>query len=528
MTKLVEHLQTLEKFDLIGPQMSEADLEYAFKHVFTQESVYQSLLRTDRRQLHQQVGEALERLFAPALNSENQAEAPDDLPLLLAYHFEKSSDTERALKYLKIAAAEAYAAYANQEAAELYSRALALLADKDYANRWDLLAEREKVLDRLGERDRQATQLTLMQTLAELIADDTRLATTHNRRAAYFDKISEYQAAAEAAEVGLRVARRSGNRRLEAQSLNRLARAAWRRFDYPAVQKWANEALDALKIVGDPATKTTSLLHLGRASYRLGQYDMALEYIRAAQDFTKYTDDHESAAVADLILGWIYQRLGDYDLAEKHYQLTLEKRRVIGDRYGEATALSHLGWLAYDQQKSPTGLHYCLEALDISQSIGDRENEAYALAGLGLNHEQLGNLEVTRSNYEEALFIHRDIGAITLAIFDQASLARIALALQDHAAARKHITVVAEWILAGNAQQFWDPWSIYLSAYQVLVALTETETARKILDEAHALLQQRAKAISNDDLRRRFFEKVAANREIEQAWQQLHELDSQP
>ena len=53
MTKLVEHLQTLEKFDLIGLQMSEADLEYAFKHVFTQESVYQSLLRTDRRQLHQ-------------------------------------------------------------------------------------------------------------------------------------------------------------------------------------------------------------------------------------------------------------------------------------------------------------------------------------------------------------------------------------------------------------------------------------------------------------------------------------------
>ena len=317
-------------------------------------AVYQSLLRTDRRQLHQQVGEALERVFAPALNSENQTEAPDDLPLVLAYHFEKSGDTERALKYLKIAAAEAYAAYANQEAAELYSRALALLDDKDYANRWDLLAEREKVLDRLGERDRQATQLTLMQTLAELIADDTRLATTHNRRAAYFDKISEYQAAAEAAEVGLRVARRSGNRRLEAQSLNRLARAAWRRFDYPAVQKWANEALDALKMVGDPATKTTSLLHLGRASYRLGQYDMALEYIRAAQDFTTYTDDHESAAVADLILGWIYQRLGDYDLAEKHYQLTLEKRRIIGDRYGEATALSHLGWLAYDQQKSPT------------------------------------------------------------------------------------------------------------------------------------------------------------------------------
>ena len=152
MTKLTEHLQTLEKFDLIGLHMSEADLEYAFKHVFTQESVYQSLLRTDRRQLHQQVGEALETLFTAALKGEPQAEAPDDLPLILAYHFEISGDTERALNYLKIAGAEAAVAYANQEAIELYSRALALLDESDYSRRWDLLAEREKVLDRLGER----------------------------------------------------------------------------------------------------------------------------------------------------------------------------------------------------------------------------------------------------------------------------------------------------------------------------------------------------------------------------------------
>ena len=218
----------------------------------------------------------------------------------------------------------------------------------------------------------------------------------------------------------------------------------------------------------------------------------------------------------------------NYELAEKHYRLTLEKRRLIGDRYGEATALSHLGWLAYDQQKSPHGLHYCLEALDISQSIGDRENEAYALAGLGLNHEQLGNLEVARSNYQDALLLHREIGALTLAIFDQAGLARIALAQQHDKVAREHIAVVAEWILAGNAQQFWDPWSIYLSAYQVLAVLGDKETAVAILDEAHTLLHQRGKEISHEKLRYCFTEKVAVNREIEQVWRQIHPLDSHP
>lgn len=519
MTKLIEHLQNLEKYDVIIPQNSEQELEYAFKHVFTQESVYSSLLRSDRRQLHQQIGEALETLYASALVAEaHQTEAPDDLPLLLAYHFETSGDKERALKYLTQAAEAAYQAYANQEARDLYGRALALLENNDYAKRWDLLAGQEKVLDRLGERERQAAQLTLMQTLAELLEDDARQAITHNLRAAYFDKISEYQASAEAATVGLRMARRSGSRRLEAQSSNLLARAAWRRFDYPAVQQWANQALEALKIIEDPATKTVSLLHLGRASYRLGQYDAALEYVHAAQEMTSYTQDYESDALSDLILGWIYQRLGDYDLAETHYQATLQKRRRAGDRYNEAMALSHLGWLAYDQNRCHSGLRYCLEALDISQSVSDRENEAYALSGLGLNHELLGNQDEALANYKAALTIHREIGATTLAIFDQVGLARIELARQNRAAAEDYIGPVRQWILDGKAQQFWDPWIIYLSAYRVLKTLGQTDTAFAILNEAHTLIQQRAQAIGDERLRRHFFENVVVNKEIEAAW----------
>jgi hypothetical protein len=41
------------------------------------------------------------------------------------------------------------------------------------------------------------------------------------------------------------------------------------------------------------------------------------------------------------------------------------------------------------------------------------------------------------------------------------------------------------------------------------------------LDEAHALVHQRAKAIGDEKLRYCFFEKVAANREIERAWHEI-------
>jgi class 3 adenylate cyclase/predicted ATPase len=507
-----DDLKILEALGLIALKRSTPYLEYTFQHIFTQESVYNSLLRRDCRQLHQQIGEVLESFLA-------DEPSESDTALVLAHHFEQSGDKGRALKYLKHAAANASATYANQEAKALYDRALALLDQTDYAARWDILADQERILNRLGERGRQATGLTLMQTLAEVMADNVRLATTHNRRSTYFDRISEYQAAAEAAEAGLRAAHRCGNEHLQAESLNLLALAAWRRFDYPEVQKWATQALKALMVVGDPAIRITSLFHLGRASYRLGQYDLALQYIQAAQNLTQDIDNRDSEATSHLILGWIYQRLGHYDLAEQHFQTTLETRRTIGHRYGEATALSHLGWLAYDQHNPEAGLDYCQQALDISRAIGDRENEAYALSGLGFNHEQLGRLDAAASNYQAALTIHREIGAATLTIFDQTGLARIALTQNKVETAREYITPVTEWILAGNAQKFWDPWVIYQSTYQVLDALGESDTARNILDEAHTVLQQRATEISNQELRRCFSERVKVNREIEQAWQ---------
>ena len=514
MNNLADYLSDLERLDLIKPASGSLDLEYAFKHVFTQESVYKSLLRSDRRQLHQHVGEVLENLIPNALED-------DEATLLLAYHFEQSGDKGRAIKYLQRAAEDAQADYANQEAKTLYRRVLTLLDQDDYAGRWETLAGLEQILDRLGRRDQQADALTQMQTMAELMNDDEHLAMTHNRRAVYFDKISEYQAAAEAAGVGLRIAQRSKNSHLQAQSLNLLALAAWRRFDYLETQRWATQALEVLKVIGDPRVRIDSLFHLGKASYRLGQYDMALQYCKATQELAHTTDNRDGEATSHLILGWIYQRLGDYELAAQHFKAKLEVRRTIGDRYGEATALSHLGWVAYDQHNPQAGLEYCQQALDISQAVNDRENEAYALSGLGLNYEQLGELRQAEGNYQAALAIHKEIGATTLAIFDQAGLARIALAQQKPDAARGYISTVADWVIAGNAQKFWDPWIIYQTGYQVLTALEETEPARAILDEAHTVLHHRANEISDENLRDRFMIKVAANREIEAAWQAL-------
>lgn len=159
--------------------------------------------------------------------------------------------------------------------------------------------------------------------------------------------------------------------------------------------------------------------------------------------------------------------------------------------------------------------------MTISRSVKDRENEAYALSGEGLNYEALGALEAAAA-YLDALAIQQKIGAAPLAFFARSGLARITLRQQQLETAHQYIAPVVEWILAGEAQQFWDPWIIYLSAYQVLTALGQADTARTILDEAYRVLQQRAGEIGDSTLRNRFLNNVPVNREIIQTWEALN------
>lgn len=524
MNKLDAYLDALEAIDLISRQQDRPEPMYAFNHIFTQESVYQSLLRSERRRLHQQIGEAMEALYFASPDIPERKR--EELAPVLARHFQLSGDTARALKYLKMAGDRANREYANQEARDFYSQALQLLPEKEYRQRWEILAGREQVLDRLGAREDQVADLTNMQLLAEILQDEASLSETHNRRASYFDKVSEYQDAASAAEAGWQLARRSGDPRLQARSLNLLALSAWRRFDYEAVKKWANQALDALRVAGIPEERLVSLLLLGRASYRLGQFDAALEYVQAARTLAAQTGDVENEISSELILGWIFQRLGDPQTAARHYQKVLNMRQEIGDRPGEAIALSHLGWLACDQGRYADGLALCRQAAELSRSVGDLENEAYALTGLGLNAEAGGDTGTAEEAYRQALAIQEKIGAVPLATFNRVRLAWLYARQNQPALARQYLEPVIDWIRAGHGQQFWDPWAIYLTAYRTLLSLGEDGKARSVLEEAYRLLHQRAEKIGDAEIKRRFLTEAASSREIIQAWRQTERPDT--
>ncbi|MFV9675764.1 MAG: ATP-binding protein, partial [Anaerolineales bacterium] len=109
------HLAQLQRVDLVREKTRRPELEYIFKHSLTQEAAYNSLLVERRREFHRKVGEAIEQLFADRV---------EDLLGLLAHHFHRAEELEKAADYLMRASWKAFGEGAIKESMDYAHQAL--------------------------------------------------------------------------------------------------------------------------------------------------------------------------------------------------------------------------------------------------------------------------------------------------------------------------------------------------------------------------------------------------------------------
>lgn len=122
-------LTNLQRMELVVERRRIPQPEYRFKHALTQEVAYGTLSDSERRLLHRQVAQALEA---------HHADRPEEVYGLLAYHYDRAADEERALHFLVRAGDKARAEYADQEALRHYTRAVELLKQR---GEWEAAAQ---------------------------------------------------------------------------------------------------------------------------------------------------------------------------------------------------------------------------------------------------------------------------------------------------------------------------------------------------------------------------------------------------
>jgi len=116
--ELKSYLQNLQGLEFIYEKSLFPELEYIFKHALTQEVAYNSLLLARRKEIHENIGQAIEEIYSERL---------EEFFEMLAYHYSKSDNLKKAYHYLKLSGGKAFTNYSHNESVDFLKRAINVL-----------------------------------------------------------------------------------------------------------------------------------------------------------------------------------------------------------------------------------------------------------------------------------------------------------------------------------------------------------------------------------------------------------------
>ena len=114
-------LSYLKEIQLIRERKRMGELEYLFKHALAQVAAYESILRQQRKELHLKVANSIEKVFHERMHI---------FYGILAYHYTRGENEEKAEDYLIKAGEEALKSSASSEALNYYQEGLKLYLTK--------------------------------------------------------------------------------------------------------------------------------------------------------------------------------------------------------------------------------------------------------------------------------------------------------------------------------------------------------------------------------------------------------------
>lgn len=379
--------------------------EYLFKHILMRDVAYESLLKRQRRTYHARAAEWLEGITQR--NQQGDAYADS-----IAQHWEQAGKGEAASAWYRRAGKHAAARYANAEAVHALTKALELTPETDHLARFQIYLERERVLDRLGDRQRQAEDLASLAELGEILNDPGYQAEAALRRANFAFNTGAYEQAAAAAREAVSLAHQAGNVEKEAEGYHIWGSA----LDFQLTSPEGLEKLEqALKLAREARLvnlEADVLLSLGPHFSDLNQYGQARTYLSAALEIYQRLNDRWGEGRTLSNLGVTYWGEGRYSEAKAYFEAAMQAMREIGARRGEGIMLGNLGVIAHEQLDYAASRRYQLQALEVNREIRNLHSCCINLGNLAEAERELGIFPAAREHYEQALQLAQELGLV--------------------------------------------------------------------------------------------------------------------
>jgi predicted ATPase len=361
--------------------------QYDFNHNKIREVVYFDLSAARRVLYHQKIAETLEGL----------PPSPDQASIL-AHHFERGEENEKALTYWMQSGDHALHTYAYQQATHHYERALAL-ADKP-PTQMDAYLGLGRAFTLLDDHNAASGIIQQGLHLAEHHSDDARRVRLLYAQAQNASRQHRSDGGKPEVEAALHAAEQIGDNHHLAQSMLLLTEVYESSGDLSSALETATRAQKICNKLKDNHMEARAQVEIGFLYAQQSDFDKAVKAAEGGLELLAETNDHNAIAYVWNILGRALGGRGDYNKALDAFQHSQEEAQIVGDRLLLAQVFNMRGWIYRELCDYENGLKFNEDGVEFAQQwskpspeISARLNICLDLLNLGDPKKALGLLD---------------------------------------------------------------------------------------------------------------------------------------
>jgi tetratricopeptide (TPR) repeat protein len=359
--ELLSQLSVLKDSELLYERGIYPQSTYMFKHTLTQEVAYNGVLLKRRKEIHEEIGKAIEALYPDRLEEHYE---------LLAYHYARSASTDKAVQYLDLANQKAAKLNAMEEAKAYFDEAMELLdtlpeTEENRRRRISLLVNQGIVVELLFKSQEYYDLLTRYESMAEGLGNPELMGGFYTGMGhcefgfGNFDQsIQRLTKAAELCEA-------AGNAEDAGYAYARLGWSHLYRGDYNRVLALKEDFLRTKEQCFNLRWYVRGLVAISRAYICLGRWNDAIKETEKALKVAEEFSDNSLVVFATWTFSLAYTGKGDRGRAVEYGELALQKAPTPADK---GWAGRGLGWALCRAGEINRGIELLNTALTIFQT----------------------------------------------------------------------------------------------------------------------------------------------------------------
>jgi predicted ATPase len=395
--ELKSHLINLQGLEFIYEKRLFPELEYIFKHILTQEVAYNSLLLKRRKEIHEKIGQAIEDIYTDRL---------EEFYEMLAYHYFKSENFEKAFQYLKLSGLKAVNKHSLIEALSHYKEAKYALEQIPISKeikkeKLQLILLMSLPLRLLGFPEGSLEIFKEGESISNGLEDiisttilEARMAVCYSHQGNHsegvryaesaFEKAGKIQSIDLIAPVGLNLC----NSYLNSGHIYKIVDVA------PDIIKLIEKEKREPDFFNMPMNVYSAFcVYLGWSLGLLGNFKQGEPFCEKALQYALQLGDPRSIAYVELYYGHFLNYKGVWENAVEHYKNCLKYSEEINWLFILGLAWLNLGIAVTHLDDPQTGLEYIQKGLKIQSSTGIKSQLAWYYCELGDAHFALGDLK---------------------------------------------------------------------------------------------------------------------------------------